>query len=490
MLRSAIDEREHRRGLVLGLTLAEILILLLFLLLLTLAGRLQQLEQEKQAAVVERDRKTAELDKIKPLVTGSIDERHQTLAERERKVTDLEVANSKLSSIATILKGDTSKIEAVAVVVEWAARIEPDDPPAPLKRARAVLEKLGLETRPEDVTALATKRVELERKIKEASEVAAGKHNWPPIISLSEADGFFFETGSAELSPQFRTTLTRGVVARLLATVKEYDVNIIEVIGHTDEQRIIERPSNLDKTLIPFLQQKGLPERFIPADNAGLGLARAVAVVRVLGGDQRLAGLRILPFSGGQLIDVGDKRADGGTSGGVKERRRIEIRVRRSERERTPQKAAWTPETQVASLSQPIVGQALVVDGDTVDIGDTRVRIWGIDAIESGQTCSREGRPWDCARDISFGLSAHLDGQIVTCQPKGSDRYGRVLALCLVRNGDLGAWLVQQGLALDYTEFSGGAYKVQEAVAKTAKRGIWRGDFVPPWEWRKQNSPR
>ena len=132
--------------------------------------------------------------------------------------------------------------------------------------------------------------------------------------------------------PQFRATLTSTVISRLLETVKDYDVNIIEVIGHTDEQRIItERPSNLDKTLIPFLQQKSLTEHFIPVDNAGLGLARAAAVVRVLGNDHRLAGLQILPYSGGQLIDVGDKRADGASSGDVKERRRIEIRVRRTD---------------------------------------------------------------------------------------------------------------------------------------------------------------
>jgi endonuclease YncB( thermonuclease family)/flagellar motor protein MotB len=484
MVRSAINEREHRRGLVLGLTLAEVLLLLLFLLLLALAARLHQLEQTAAA-----------FEKVKPIITDGIDKegardlvaRINSVTTLEKRVRDLEAANSKLRPLTRALKDDASKIERMGAIIEWAARIEPDDPPAPLRRAVALLEALGPTTRSEDVSELAAMRRELEKKLREAGEAGKGKHNWPPIISLSEADGYFFETGSAELSPQFRATLGGAVMARLLDTVKEYDVNIIEVIGHTDEQRIVERPSNLDKTLIPFLQQQPLTERFTPADNAGLGLARAVAVVRVLSSDQRLAGLRILPFSGGQLVDVGDKRADGASSGNVKERRRIEIRVRRSDRDKPVEKTTWSADTQAALVEQPIAGQALVIDGDTIDIAGTRIRLWGIDAIESAQTCKKDGRVWDCATDILFGLSAHLEGQTVTCQSKGHDQYGRVVATCIARGSDLGAWLVSQGLALDYSRYSGGAYKVQEAMAKAAKRGIWRGEFVPPWEWRGQN---
>jgi hypothetical protein len=67
----------------------------------------------------------------------------------------------------------------------------------------------------------------------------------------------------------------------------------------------------------------------IPADNAGLGLARATAVVRVLMLDERLKGYTLLPLSGGQLIGVDDRLTKGG-GGDERERRRIEIRVRRA----------------------------------------------------------------------------------------------------------------------------------------------------------------
>lgn len=114
--------------------------------------------------------------------------------------------------------------------------------------------------------------------------------------------------------------------------MKKYDgVNVVEVVGHTDEQPFAARPSNLDKVLPSFL--RGQPsDRFVPSDNAGLGLARAVSVTRILTEDKRLGGLRILPLSGAQLIGTDDTLSASDTPEAVKKRRRIEIRVRRSDR--------------------------------------------------------------------------------------------------------------------------------------------------------------
>ena len=103
------------------------------------------------------------------------------------------------------------------------------------------------------------------------------------------------------------------------------------MIGHTDEQAVNNRASNLDGKLIPALAGKVQIDGLTPADNAGLGMARAVSVARVLENDPRLKGVTVLPLSGGQMILPGDKVTDGSVRGDVKERRRIEIRVRRSE---------------------------------------------------------------------------------------------------------------------------------------------------------------
>jgi len=40
----------------------------------------------------------------------------------------------------------------------------------------------------------------------------------------------------------------------------------------------------------------------------------------------------------------------------------------------------------------PIVGWARVIDGDTIDISGTRIRLDGIDAPESSQTCLLSSR--------------------------------------------------------------------------------------------------
>jgi outer membrane protein OmpA-like peptidoglycan-associated protein len=154
-----------------------------------------------------------------------------------------------------------------------------------------------------------------------------GGHDWPPIINVREAKDCFFETGKAELTPCFEKRL-QETVPELLALAHRYNVSTIEIIGHTDEQKIVPRASNLDASLLGVLHQTASVSSLVPADNAGLGLARAAAVVRVLTLDERLSGYTLLPLSGGQLIGVDDKLTKGG-GGDEQERRRIEIRVRR-----------------------------------------------------------------------------------------------------------------------------------------------------------------
>jgi outer membrane protein OmpA-like peptidoglycan-associated protein len=169
----------------------------------------------------------------------------------------------------------------------------------------------------------------VERGLGSSQQVASG-HKWPPIINLSEAGGYFFRTGSAELSPEFREALFDSTPQRIAEYIKQYDVDVIEVVGHTDEQPIGLRPSNLDRDLLPVLNGTANIVSLVPADNAGLGLARAVSVVSVLRQSKLLTGLKVLPLSGAQLINTDETLAVLGTPGDIKERRRIEIRLRKT----------------------------------------------------------------------------------------------------------------------------------------------------------------
>jgi hypothetical protein len=163
-----------------------------------------------------------------------------------------------------------------------------------------------------------------------ARKGSAQAHKWPPIINLSETGGYYFDVGSAELSEEFKAALVEKVAPKILQIAAEYpDVDVIEVIGHTDEQIIRRRFSNLDGTLIDALKT-GNVASLVPADNSGLGMSRAVAVVTQLLQDNRLQQRfsRILPMSGAQVIQV-DETLSQGAGGDVRERRRIEIRLRK-----------------------------------------------------------------------------------------------------------------------------------------------------------------
>jgi endonuclease YncB( thermonuclease family) len=133
-----------------------------------------------------------------------------------------------------------------------------------------------------------------------------------------------------------------------------------------------------------------------------------------------------------------------------------------------------------------LTGAAAVVDGDTFDLSGTRIRVWGIDAIESSQQCFIGTQGWDCGAEATKALKDRLEGENVACDAQYKDRYGRTVAKCTVKGEDLGAWLVKTGMAVDFTRYSNGAYAAQQTDARARKVGIWRGDFEMPWDWRKE----
>src|SRR5690606_5257440 len=106
--------------------------------------------------------------------------------------------------------------------------------------------------------------------------------------------------------------------------------------------------------------------------------------------------------------------------------------------------------------SEPIVGRASVIDGDTLEIRGQRIRLWGIDAPEGRQTCTRAGQTYRCGTEAARLLDELLLDKTVTCQPRGRpDRYGRIVAQCsyqstragsiVVGRQDVGGYLVASG---------------------------------------------
>lgn len=138
-----------------------------------------------------------------------------------------------------------------------------------------------------------------------------------------------------------------------------------------------------------------------------------------------------------------------------------------------------------AALADNFAGQASVVDGDTLEIHGIRIRLWGIDAPESSQFCRGEdGTQYRCGAQAANELDTFIARRPVNCVPFSLDPYGRTVATCSVSGVDLGEWLVRNGLALDWPQYSKGRYNGAQRDAEHARRGIWKGSYVEPWLYR------
>jgi len=131
------------------------------------------------------------------------------------------------------------------------------------------------------------------------------------------------------------------------------------------------------------------------------------------------------------------------------------------------------------AMAATVSGVPRVVDGDTLVVENTRVRLFGIDAPESKQTCQRaSGGAWSCGAAATAALRA-LAAQEVRCSGDEEDRYGRLIAVCRAGGRDLNAAMVARGAAFAYRKYSM-AYVRQEVEAKSARRGVWQGNAERP----------
>jgi endonuclease YncB( thermonuclease family) len=141
--------------------------------------------------------------------------------------------------------------------------------------------------------------------------------------------------------------------------------------------------------------------------------------------------------------------------------------------------------TAALAFADDLVGQASIIDGDTLEIHGTRIRLWGIDAPESSQSCRGEDSlQYRCGAKAANDLDVFVARRPVSCQPRDLDRYGRTVAACSVGDVDLGDWLVRNGLALDWPQYSKGRYGDAQRDAEHAGRGMWAGSYVEPWLYR------
>ena len=126
----------------------------------------------------------------------------------------------------------------------------------------------------------------------------------------------------------------------------------------------------------------------------------------------------------------------------------------------------------------------IVTDGDTIRIGDERIRFSGIDAPEIKQTCIYQEIEFKCGEFSKNLLIEKISNQEVSCIRENTDQYGRTLAECFVGKESLSSYLVREGYAFAYRKYSD-KFIPDEEYAQSKGNGMWSMDFMFPWDFRK-----
>ena len=138
----------------------------------------------------------------------------------------------------------------------------------------------------------------------------------------------------------------------------------------------------------------------------------------------------------------------------------------------------------IAGFEATTHGNARVIDGDSLEVDGREIRLQGIDAPESRQTCRDErGHGWACGQEARRVLAGLTGRGEVACISAKTDRYGRLLGHCKVGALSLNEEMVRLGLAIAYLDPPFSVVRL-EAEARTARRGLWRGRFDRPKDWR------
>ena len=376
----------YRRGVIFGLTMAEILLLLIFCLLLFMATLDEKIEEltkfnetlesqnyeylrENKILLAQNARYKENIDVLGQDTSVPI-EVYEVVTKMDDEELFKFVENSELAS--SLSPEDFNEVfekadqwdtvtnqpqnPKVDIITDLAKELKPEQLNKLIENAYvasqtdaevldAALEEFNKPKEKPPEPALAP----IDPKIRELAEsvslddlklLAEGKmeekveagNNWPPIISLPEAENYSFKLGSAQLTESFKGQLSNEIVNQILQTLAEYDADLIEIIGHTDLQPMsMARVTNLDKSALGYFET---PDKVLlrARDNAGLGYARALSVTKHLLQTPELKDYTILPYSAAQMVTPNHTITTKDYNFDSSQLRRIEIRVRRQNR--------------------------------------------------------------------------------------------------------------------------------------------------------------
>lgn len=138
-----------------------------------------------------------------------------------------------------------------------------------------------------------------------------------------------------------------------------------------------------------------------------------------------------------------------------------------------------------STLFADVRGTIRVVDADTIDVNGTRIRLHAIDAPEMDQSCETEhGVLFACGQWATDQVRTRYEGRVASCQPRDTDRYGRMVATCRVNDVDMGEQIVSAGWAFAYRRY-GMDYDLDEKAAYVAERGLHGFNVQSPAQFRQ-----
>ena len=141
-----------------------------------------------------------------------------------------------------------------------------------------------------------------------------------------------------------------------------------------------------------------------------------------------------------------------------------------------------------AKFNKYIEGKIKVIDGDTIKMDGTRIRLFGIDAPEKNQICvNKNSESYNCGSISTKVLKRYVGREKIKCRYTEKDRYGRILGTCYFPYDSsklsLNRYMVHTGHAVAYKRYSE-KYLDSEKWAKDNHLGMWQGNFERPEKWR------
>ena len=128
-----------------------------------------------------------------------------------------------------------------------------------------------------------------------------------------------------------------------------------------------------------------------------------------------------------------------------------------------------------------------IIDGDTIKIGNYKIRLHGIDTPEMKQKCKNSlGVDYFCGEVAKNKLVELISRNNIKCKIHYKDKYKRLIGTCYMDKININDFLVREGWAVAYIKYSSIYIDSQKQAEKNIK-GLWAGYFILPWEWRLKN---